>query len=287
MNLTSPSAVVTIAELQERPSHSHFPDPGGKAVPDTPVASPRRDDVLLVTGGSRGIGAAIVRMAFHRGFRVCFTYREDAQAARSLLEELSATGSSVHAIQGDVADPSFAAACFDETTTTLGAVTSLVNNAGITGRIGQFADIPVDILRRTIDVNFFGTMLMAQEAVRRWLASGTPGRMVNISSIAATLGAPGEYIHYAASKAAVDAFTVGLGKEVASSGIRINAVAPGTALTGIHAAGGDPDRPARVAPRIPMGRVAQPDEIANAVLWLLSDEASYVNATVVRVSGGT
>ncbi len=168
----------------------------------------------------------------------------------------------------------------------LGPPTAVVNNAGITGRIGNFATLPLEVLRRTIDVNLLGTMLVAQEAVRRWQAAGIAGRLVNISSIAATLGAPGEYVHYAATKAAVDALTVGLGKEVASSGIRVNAVAPGTAFTDIHAAGGDPDRPARVASRVPMGRIAQPQEIAHAVLWLLSDEASYLTATVVRVSGG-
>src|SRR5690606_19898066 len=130
--------------------------------------------------------------------------------------------------------------------------------------------------RRTVDTNLFGPMLLAQEAVRRWEAAGIPGRMVNISSIAATLGAPHEYVHYAATKAAMEAMTIGLGKEVAAKGIRVNAVAPGTAFTDIHAAAGEPDRPARVVARVPMGRIADPAEIAAAVLWLLSDEASYV-----------
>lgn len=129
-------------------------------------------------------------------------------------------------------------------------------------------------------------MLSAQEIIRRWRAHGTPGRIVNISSIAATLGAPGEYVHYAAAKAAVDAFTIGLGKEVAPYGIRINAVAPGTTYTDIHAAAGEPGRPERVVSRVPMGRIAHPQEIANAVLWLLSPEASYMTGSVVRVSGG-
>ena len=255
-------------------------------MPNTHNHLSRQEDVLLVTGGSRGIGSAIVKAAAQQGYKVCFTYREDVHAAQSLLKQLRGKGLSAHAVQGDIADPQFAAACFKEATEVLGTLTALVNNAGTTGKIGQFADIPLEIIRRTIDVNVLGTMLMAQEAVRQWKSKNVLGRMVNISSIAATLGAPGEYIHYAASKAAIDALTIGLGKEVASSGIRVNAVAPGTALTDIHASGGDPDRPTRVAPSVPMRRVAHPVEIANAVLWLLSDEASYVNATVLRVGGG-
>jgi NAD(P)-dependent dehydrogenase (short-subunit alcohol dehydrogenase family) len=251
-----------------------------------PDVETRGRDVLLVTGGSRGIGAAIVRTAAARGYAVGLSFRDDLAAAQSMVDELAHAGASLHAVQGDVADPGFAAAFFDEATAALGPVTAVVNNAGITGRIGSFADVPLETLRRTIDVNVLGTMLMAQEAVRRWQATGTAGRIVNISSIAATLGAPGEYVHYAATKAAVDAFTIGLGKEVAASGIRINAVAPGTAYTDIHAAGGEPGRPARVVSRVPMGRIAQPQEIANAVLWLLSDEASYLTGTVLRVSGG-
>jgi len=255
-------------------------------LPNTGNEQSHDADVLAVTGGSRGIGAAIVRAAAARGYAVCFSYREDAAAAQALLEELRGSGARAHAVRGDVADPAFAGALFDEATAMLGPPKAVVSNAGITGRIGSFAALPLEVLRRTIDVNLLGTMLVAQEAVRRWQAAGIAGRLVNISSIAATLGAPGEYVHYAATKAAVDALTVGLGKEVAPLGIRINAVAPGTAFTDIHAAGGDPDRPARVAARVPMGRIAQPQEIAHAVLWLLSDEASYLTATVVRVSGG-
>ena len=243
-------------------------------------------NVLLVTGGSRGIGAAIVRKAAARGHSVCFSYLQDKEAARALRDEVQATGIGVHAVQGDVADASFPARLFDEAQQVLGPITMLVNNAGITGRCGLFSELPRDVMRRTIDVNLTGTMLMAQEAVRRWQAADIGGRMVNISSIAATLGSPGEYVHYAATKAAVDALTIGLGKEVAASGIRINAVAPGTAYTDIHAAGGVPDRPARVVGRVPIGRIAEPDEIADVVLWLLSDEASYVTATIVRASGG-
>ena len=253
---------------------------------DANLTAARRGEVLLVTGGSRGIGAAIVRGAAERGYAVCFSYREDAAAAEALVQDLAAAGARVRAVQGDVADPGFAAACFDQTESAFGPVTAAVNNAGVTGQIGAFSELPLDTMRRTVDVNLIGTMLVAQEAVRRWQAAGIPGRLVNVSSIASTLGAPGEYVHYAATKAAVEALTIGLGKEVAAAGIRVNAVAPGTAYTDIHAAGGAPDRPARVVSRVPMGRIAQPEEIAKAVLWLLSDDASYVTATVLRASGG-
>lgn len=239
--------------------------------------------MVLVTRGSRGIGAAIVRGAAWQGCSVCFSFLQDSAAASTLVREL---GPRVHAFQGDVADPDFASAFFDEAESILGPVTSVVNNAGITGRLGPFQDLPLETLRRTIDVNLTGPVLLAQEAIRRWDRAKIPGRMVNVSSVAARLGAPHEYVHYAATKAAVEAMTIGLGKEVASRGIRVNAVSPGTTYTDIHAAGGDPDRPARVAPRVPMGRIAQPEETAAAVLWLLSDEASYITATVLQVTGG-
>jgi NAD(P)-dependent dehydrogenase (short-subunit alcohol dehydrogenase family) len=243
-------------------------------------------DVMLVTGGGRGIGAAIVRAAAAKGYAVCFSYLRDDEAAGQLVEELKTAGHKVHAVRGDVGDVAFAQAFFDEAEGILGPCTALVNNAGITGRIGLFRDADHATMRKILDTNVLGTMAMAQEAVRRWGDAGTAGRMVNISSIASTLGAPGEYVHYAASKAAVEAFTIGLAKEVAPSGIRINAVAPGTVYTDIHAAAGEPERPARVVSRVPMGRIGQADEIANAVLWLLSPEASYVTGAVLRVSGG-
>lgn len=242
--------------------------------------------VLLVTGGSRGIGAAIVRAAALRGYAVCFSYRADVAAASALKASLVEQGAAIHIVAGDVADTGFATALFDEATQALGPVTALVNNAGMTGVIGAFADLPLDVLRRTIDVNLLGSILMAQEAVRRWQTAGVAGRMVNISSVAATLGSPGEYVHYAATKAAIDALTIGLGKELAPTGIRVNAVAPGITYTDIHAAGGEPDRPERVKARIPLGRAAQADEIASAVLWLLSDEASYMTGSILRVGGG-
>lgn len=238
--------------------------------------------VLIVTGGGRGIGAEIVRRAVRKGYAVCFSYAGDRAAAERLAGD---TGSL--AVQGDVADPAAVRALFETAETELGPVTHLVNNAGITGgRIGPFHDADITMMRRVIEVNLLGTLLCAQEAVRRWRARGTAGAMVNVSSVAASLGAPGEYVHYAATKAGVEAFSIGLAKEIAASGTRINVVSPGTVQTEIHAAAGDPGRPARVAQRVPMGRVGEPHEIADAVLWLLSDEASFVTGAVLRVAGG-
>lgn len=248
--------------------------------------SPAEQGCLLVTGGGRGIGAAVVRQAACSGRAVCFSYLRDVDAATNLRDALRAAGGRVECLRGDVADPRFATQFFDLATEHFGTATALVNNAGITGGYGPLAELDLEALRRTIDTNLLGTLMMAREAVRRWQAAGIPGCMVNIGSIAATLGAAGEYVHYAATKAAVEALTIGLGKEVADSGIRINAVSPGTVLTDIHAAAGQPDRPARVASRVPMGRVADPREIAAAVLWLLSAESSYVTGTVLRVTGG-
>lgn len=243
-------------------------------------------DVVIVTGGSRGIGAAIVRRAVACGYDVCFSYRDNEAAATELIGTLAESGRRIVAVRGDIGDPDFPARLFAEALERVGEPTALVNNAGITGRIGRFADLPLPVLRRTLDVNLIGAMLLSQCAIRHWEQRTIAGRIVNISSIASTLGAPSEYVHYAASKAAIEAFSVGLAREVGNLGIRVNALAPGTTLTDIHAEGGDPDRPQRVASRIPLGRPAEPDEIAAAVLWLLSDEASYMTGSVMRVGGG-
>jgi NAD(P)-dependent dehydrogenase (short-subunit alcohol dehydrogenase family) len=239
-------------------------------------------DVLVVTGGTRGIGAAVTRAAHARGYAVCAGYASDDGAADRLCAELPGAV----AVRADVADPASVTALFDAAEAAFGPVTALVNNAGVTGRLGTFADAPVATLRRVLDVNVLGTMLCAQEALRRWAGRGTAGRIVNVSSRAATLGSPGEYVHYAASKAAVETLTLGLAKEVAAQGIRVNCVAPGTIHTDIHAAAGDPTRPERVAARVPMGRAGEPEEIAAAVLWLLSAEASYVAGAVLHAGGG-
>lgn len=242
--------------------------------------------VAVVTGGSRGIGAAITRRAVQEGYAVCFAYAQDSASAGKLLDEVEQGGGRAIAVRCDVARPEDVRSLFDQAELALGPVTAVVNNAGTTGRIGRFQDLDPEILRRVFDLNVHGTMYCTQEAVRRWTDGGRLGAVVNISSIAATLGAAGEYVHYAASKAAVEAFTVGLAKELGPAGIRVNAVSPGTILTGIHAAGGDPGRPARVAQRIPLGRAGEPEEIASAVLWLLSGEASYVTGAVLRAGGG-
>jgi NAD(P)-dependent dehydrogenase (short-subunit alcohol dehydrogenase family) len=243
---------------------------------------------IVITGGGRGIGAATALAASRAGYAVCVNYREDAAAARSVIERITAAGGHAVAVQADIARPEDVAWLFEEAEAAVGPLGALVNNAGTTGRITRFADLDLATLRRVIDVNLIGAMLCAQEAVRRFsTARGGPGgAIVNVSSVAAATGSPGEYVHYAASKAAIETLTLGLAREVAGEGIRVNAVAPGTVQTEIHAAGGDPDRPRRVAARAPMGRVGRPEEIAEAIVWLLSDAAAYVTGAVLKVSGG-
>jgi NAD(P)-dependent dehydrogenase (short-subunit alcohol dehydrogenase family) len=248
--------------------------------------NPQSLPVLLVTGGSRGIGAEIVKGAIERRYAVAFSYLQNDRAAHTVVEAARSAGGVAIAIKADVADVSAVAAFFEQAERELGAVEALVNNAGTTGRIAPFIATSVDTLRRVLDVNVFGTMICAQEAVRRWRERGTKGIMVNISSVAASLGSPHEYVHYAASKAAVETFTLGLAKELAADGIRVNAVSPGVTYTDIHAAAGEPDRPARVVTRVPMARIGEPREISDAVHWLLSAQASYVTGAVLRVSGG-
>ena len=242
--------------------------------------------VLVLTGGSRGIGAAIARRAVQAGYAVCLTFVTQRDRAMQVVEELRAAGGEALAVQADVADPASAAAVFAEAEAAFGPVTALVNNAGVTHAIGTLHATPLSEVRRLLEVNVLGTVAFAQHAVRLWLERGTPGAMVNVSSLAASTGAPGEYVAYAASKGAVESLTVGLAKEVATAGIRVNAVAPGTVFTEIHASAGEPDRPARVVDRVPMGRIGEPDEIADAVVWLLSSDASYVSGAVLRIAGG-
>ncbi|MBK5960389.1 oxidoreductase [Rhodoplanes elegans] len=248
--------------------------------------SPTSGKTMILTGGTGGIGQAIARRAAADGWAIGFSYASDDAAAATLVAELEAAGARAIGIRGDIADEAQVETLFDAVEAALGPPTALVNNAGITGPIGTFLAATPAVMRRVVDVNLIGTMLCTQRAVRDWTTRSTAGAVVNISSIAAVLGAPNEYVPYAAAKAGVETFTIGLGKELGPTGIRINAVCPGTIQTGIHAKAGEPGRPARVVARVPMGRIGEPDEIATAVLWLLSDEASYVTGTVLKVAGG-
>lgn len=242
--------------------------------------------VVLVTGGGKGIGAAISLLAAARGYAVAINYRDDELAAQAVLRQLEAAGGRGCLVRADVADAAQVETMMTQVEARLGAIHALVNNAGITGPIGRFTLADPAMIEQVFRTNVFGLMHCCRAAVTRWQTAGADGVIVNLSSIAATTGSANEYVHYAASKAAVDTFTLGLAKEVARDGIRICGVAPGSTLTGIHAMAGEPERPARLAPLIPMGRLAQAEEIAEAVVWMLSDAASYVAGSTLRCGGG-
>jgi NAD(P)-dependent dehydrogenase (short-subunit alcohol dehydrogenase family) len=243
---------------------------------------------LLVTGGSRGIGAAIGRRAAAAGYDVALTYAHERSAAEALVAEIVASGRRAVAIQADVAREDDVLRAFHTLDVTFGPLAALVNNAGISGGFSRVAEVTHAQLERVMAVNVIGAMLCAREAVRRMSSAygGRGGAIVNVTSKAARIGSAGEWVHYAASKGALETFTLGLAREVAEEGIRVNAVAPGLVETDLHAAAGDPERPARMASGIPMRRAGDPDEIAAAVTWLLSDEASYVTGAVLDVTGG-
>lgn len=245
--------------------------------------------VLLVTGGSRGIGAAICIMAAGRGYDVAVNYQSNAKAAAEVVAACEAAGAKAVALQGDMADVTDIIRIFAEAKAALGPLTHVVNNAGITGKSGPLVDADTALIRECIDVNVTGAILVAREAARALMANkGVQGRaIVNISSVAAELGSPGEYVWYAASKGAVDSLTIGLARELAPHGVRVNAVAPGITETEIHALStGEAGRVARIAPLIPLKRAATAEEIAEAVLFLLSEASSYTTGIILKVAGG-
>ncbi|WP_084106354.1 SDR family NAD(P)-dependent oxidoreductase [Demequina sp. NBRC 110056] len=235
--------------------------------------------LTLITGGGRGIGRAIAERLACEGHGVAVGYASDEAAAAATVDAIVAAGGSAFAVQVDVTDAASVAACFDAVETR-GALTGVVANAGAVRAVGRLADLDPADLQRDLDVNLLGAVLTCREAARR-LSDG--GAVVLISSVAAALGSPGTYVHYAAAKAGTEALTVGLSKELAAAGVRVNAVAPGTIRTDFHL---DPGRPDKVAPSVPLGRPGEPHEIAGAVAWLLSPDAAYATGTVIRVSGG-
>jgi NAD(P)-dependent dehydrogenase (short-subunit alcohol dehydrogenase family) len=243
--------------------------------------------ILLITGGSRGIGAATARLAARQGYDVAINYVGNEKAANEVVAEIEKSNARGIAIKGDMASEADILKMFDAVDK-FGKLTHLVNNAGIIGTSSKFADAPADMIRRVVDVNVTGAMIVAREAVRRLSTArgGKGGAIVNLGSMASFLGAPGEFVWYAASKGAIDTLTIGLSKEVAGEGVRVNAVAPGLIDTDIHASGGQPDRVARMRSAIPMGRHGTAEEVADAILYLLSEQASYVTGTIMRISGG-
>ena len=243
--------------------------------------------IVVVTGGSRGIGAATARKVAAAGHGVCLSYREDAASAAWVVADCVGSGVPARALRADVTSERDVAGLFDMAAL-LGPVTGLVNNAGIVAPRGRVADLTADRVRRLLETNVLGAFLCAREAVRRMSTrlGGRGGTVVNVSSRAAVLGSANEYVDYAATKAAVDTLTVGLAAEVAGEGIRVVGVRPGLIRTGIHAGAGQPDRLDRLGPTVPLGRPGEADEVADAILWLMSDQASYVTGATLDVSGG-
>lgn len=244
--------------------------------------------IVLITGGGRGIGAAVALLAARRGFAVAVNYASNSLAADEVVRTIRAGGGTAIAVQADVGDEAQVLAMFEKVDAKLGRLSALVNNAGVVDMQARVDEMSVARLERMFRINVIGSFVCAREAVRRMSTKygGNGGAIVNVSSAASRLGSPGQYVDYAASKGAIDTFTVGLAKEVADEGIRVNAVRPGLIETDIHASGGMPERAAMLAPTVPMKRTGTPDEIAGAIVWLLSPEASYTTAALLDVTGG-
>ena len=239
--------------------------------------------VMIITGGGRGIGAATARLAAKRGYAVCVNYARDRASAEALAREIKGI-----AVQADVAREPDVLKLFEETDRKLGKLSVLVNNAGIVDRAARVDELSLARIERMFAVNVTGSMLCAREAVKRMSTrhGGQGGSIVNLSSVASRIGAPGQYVDYAAAKGAIDVFTLGLSKEVGGEGIRVNAVRPGVIKTEIHASGGEPGRAERIGATAPLGRAGEAEEIASAILWLASDEAAYVSGAILDVAGG-
>ena len=252
------------------------------------ATAPAASKILLVTGGSRGIGAATALRAARAGWDVAVNYTRDAVAAQAVAEGVRAAGRRALVVQADVAEESEVLAMFAAVDQGLGRLTGLVNNAGVVDLPARVDEMSVARLQRMWAINLTGSFVCAREALRRMSRrhGGPGGAIVNLSSAAARLGSPAQYVDYAASKAGIDIFTLGLAREVATEGVRVNAVRPGIIDTDIHASGGLPDRARQMAPQVPMQRAGSADEVAAAIVWLLSDDASYTTGTVVDVTGG-
>jgi len=245
-------------------------------------------NVLLVTGGSRGIGAAIARLGGRRGYDVCVNYASTSERAEEVAQEIRRSGQRVMTFRADTSVETDVISMFEELDRTLGPVRAVVNNAAITGGFGRVDELDAALLRRVMDVNVIGCFLVARESVKRMSTrhGGAGGAIVNVSSSASFTGSPGEYVHYAASKGALDSMTIGLAREVASEGIRVNAVNPAIIDTEIHAAGGLPDRFRDKGRQLPIGRGGTPEEVAHAVMWLLSKESSFTTGACLPLTGG-
>lgn len=244
--------------------------------------------VLLVTGGSRGIGASVCRLGAAAGYKVAVNYAANVEAAETVVAEIRAAGGDAVSLQGDVGSEADVLAMFDLLDHTFGPLDALVNNAGVVDHKARLDEMSLARIERMVRINTIGSLLCAREAVKRMSTrhGGKGGAIVNLSSMAAVIGGAGEYVDYAAAKGAIDSFTVGLAREVATEGIRVNAVRPGIIDTEIHASGGQPDRAQTMSAMVPVKRAGTADEVAQAVLWLLSDASSYSTGTIVTVSGG-